>query len=162
MTKEGDYDPDQNVTITGIDVDRDVLTWDGGGSIVVADSTDYSIGDTITMSGSSPSWHYHSDAASVTITAQPSPDVTRDGDPEGLFQRVERIERALGISQRNREMESKYPDLKAAGAEYEASIDQAMADVRRQLSAATDKYTRAADECEIMEKLKLNNEPEQE
>lgn len=132
MTKEGDYDPDQNVTITGIDAGRDVLIWDGD---AVPD---------------------------VTITAQPAPDVTRDSDPEGLFQRVERIERALGISQRDRDMESKYPDLEAAGAEYEAAIDQAMADVRRQLSAATDKYTRAADECEIMEKLKLNNEPEQE
>ena len=175
MTKEGDYDPDENVTITtvtGIDVDTDTISWSGG-SLVVPDATDYSYGDTITVTGGTDTWFTNGNTISfdptpsdyrigdVTVTANQKPDITRDSDPEGLFERVERIERAIGITQRNRKLEEQYPDLEQAGKDYEAAIDAALGNVQRRLAEATAKYTRAADECDIMEKLKLNNEPEE-
>lgn len=84
-------------------------------------------------------------------------DIRRDTDSEGLFARVERIENMLGISMRDRSLENKYPDLKAAGDEYEQHVRDALYAIHHAIKPLTIRYESIKDECSIMEKMKPSN-----
>jgi hypothetical protein len=88
-----------------------------------------------------------------------STTLKQEYDIEDLLRRVNRIEYALGIIQRDTDLENQYPELKQAGDCYNSAISTAIVDLKQLTSAESDKYTALADNCKVMEKLKHNNEP---
>lgn len=76
-------------------------------------------------------------------------------DAELLEDRLSRIEKAIGISTRYPDLESKYPDLHTIGEQMDRVINHYP--VQTPISIGGD-YTQLAGECMIMEKLKENND----
>ena len=85
-------------------------------------------------------------------------DVYRATDSEGMGARIDRVEQILGIGQRDEKLESKYPELKQAGDDYHESINDIFDDIRARNRMASAPYEELRRHCEIMEKLKQNNE----
>jgi hypothetical protein len=79
-------------------------------------------------------------------------------DAELLNERLERIELALGITTRLPTLESTYADLHEAG----ENMDHVIKHARHinEVVGVGGAYIALTKECEIMEKLKLNNDPE--
>ena len=75
-------------------------------------------------------------------------------------ERLRRIEQMLGIVQRDLKLEAEFPDLVVIGNKmddvFEATAAAALAQIAREAGA---EYISFADECNIMKKLKLNNDP---
>ena len=80
-------------------------------------------------------------------------------DAELLTKRLERIEAALGIATRLPTLESTYAELHEAG----ENMDYVITHARHinEVIGAGSTYITLTTECEIMEKLKLNNDPEE-
>lgn len=72
---------------------------------------------------------------------------------EPLIDRLERIERCLGITSRHLELEEKYPDLKQLGDQIEQAIDEMQKYQAEMISRVVGAYKDFVKECEIMEKL---------
>jgi hypothetical protein len=79
-------------------------------------------------------------------------------DAELLTKRLERIEAALGIATRLPALENTYVELHEAG----ENMDYVITHARHinEVIGAGSAYIALTTECEIMEKLKLNNDPE--
>jgi hypothetical protein len=79
-------------------------------------------------------------------------------DAELLIKRLERIEAALGIATRLPTLESTYAELHEAG----ENMDHVITHARHinEVIGAGSAYIALTNECEIMEKLKSNNDPE--
>jgi hypothetical protein len=79
-------------------------------------------------------------------------------DAELLIKRLERIEAALGIATRLPTLESTYTELHEAG----ENMDHVITHARHinEVIGAGSAYIALTNECEIMEKLKSNNDPE--
>lgn len=85
-------------------------------------------------------------------------DVYRATDSEGMGARIDRVEQILGIGQRDEKLESNYPELKQAGDDYHESINDIFDDIRARNRMASAPYEELRRHCEIMEKLKQNND----
>jgi len=129
--------------------------------------TDYivfhDVGSAATMSGGS-SFTLPPSNNSISINI-PDPQMAR-GDvqiqandmfinrSEGVDARLNRIEAVLGITQRNPNLEDKYPDLREAGEEMDQAISEIQATLAKTISSISEAYNDFAGECEVMEKLK--------
>jgi hypothetical protein len=83
------------------------------------------------------------------------------GDAELLEDRLSRIEKAIGISTRYPDLESKYPELHDIGEKMDGVINHHPAPTPTSVISAGGDYAQLAGECMIMEKLKENNDPNQ-
>jgi hypothetical protein len=101
-------------------------------------------------------WHLQSEWTTSKIDKEPTFRLGRDA--ELLTERLERIEAALGITTRNPVLETIYPELSDAGKNMDCVIRRAQDASEVKIVGAT--YITLTQECEIMEKLKSNNDPE--
>ena len=81
-------------------------------------------------------------------------------DVQDFYNRIERLEKTIGITSRRPRLENEYPDLKELGDQMDNVIDTINTTVSKAISRIADAYNRLEDECKIMEKLKSNNDPE--
>jgi hypothetical protein len=65
----------------------------------------------------------------------------------------------LGIVKRDPYLEAEFPDLAAIGDRMDGVVEAVMLSELEAISIAAAQYTSFADECNIMKKLKLNNDP---
>lgn len=98
------------------------------------------------------------------VLKNPDGSITIGGDvkfgdsDESLQKRLDRIERAIGVTQRRRTLEENYPELKDLGDQMDEAIDEMSASIARAISKVTKAYDEFVGECEIMEKLKSEND----
>jgi hypothetical protein len=80
-------------------------------------------------------------------------------DPHPYELRLQRIEKMLGIANRDLVLEAEFPELAAIGDSMDGVLDAVILSEFEAISIAAAQYTSFADECNIMKKLKLNNDP---
>tara|TARA_R110000850_G_C9946248_1_gene463322 strand:+ start:959 stop:1360 length:402 start_codon:yes stop_codon:yes gene_type:complete len=73
--------------------------------------------------------------------------------------RLQRIEKVLGIVNRDPVLEAEFPDLAVIGDAMDGVLATVSVSELEAISSAAVQYTSFADECNIMRKLKLNNDP---
>jgi hypothetical protein len=101
--------------------------------------------------------------ALITLYAGSAINV-RDGvnlspHPHPYELRLQRIEKMLGIANRDLVLEAEFPELAAIGDSMDGVLDAVILSEFEAISIAVAQYTSFADECNIMKKLKLNNDP---
>jgi hypothetical protein len=139
-----------------------------GGTTAHIGTTTTHIGSTadktyVTSSGW-PDTQWTSDDVNTTVITADWDDTITIGklklgpDAELLNERLARIETALGIATRLPTLESTYTELHEAG----ENMDHIIKHARHiyEVIGAGNAYTTLTKECEIMEKLKLNNDTE--
>jgi hypothetical protein len=124
--------------LTGI-VGGIVTGWGGGGGPGSVYATNASITST-----------------SISIKAG---DLVMEEGQECLADRLDRIERCLGIVPRQTSLEEKYPDLKQLGDEIDQVIDEMQKSQAEMISRVVGAYKDFVKECEIMEKLSTDGNP---
>jgi hypothetical protein len=77
---------------------------------------------------------------------------------ENLEDRIQRLEHVLGATGRNPEMEDRYPDLKEIGDAMDAEVERIWRESANQLSRIADQYQDLVKQCQLMDKLKENND----
>lgn len=95
-------------------------------------------------------------STSISIRAG---DLVMEAGQECLADRLDRIERCLGIVPRQTSLEEKYPDLKRLGDEIDQAIDEMQKSQAEMISRVVGAYKDFVKECEIMEKLSTDGNP---
>jgi len=80
-------------------------------------------------------------------------------DSENLEDRIQRLEQMLGVTGRNSELEDKYPDLKAIGEQMDREVTRVWRESASKVSMIANEYQDFIEQCQLMDKLKENNDP---
>jgi transcription elongation GreA/GreB family factor len=64
----------------------------------------------------------------------------------------------LGVTGRNPEIEERYPELRDIGDAMDAEVDRIWRESASQLSRIADQYQDLVKQCQLMDKLKENND----
>lgn len=87
-----------------------------------------------------------------------APGVRLSKETENLEQRIQRLEHLLGVTGRNPILEEQYPELKDVGEHMDQEVDRIWRESANQVSDITAQYQVLVKECELMNKLKENND----
>lgn len=114
---------------------------------------------TMTMSSTgSIGWTDPAYQAAIVISSDTG-DIYRGRKRDGLgvFERLEKLERMLGILSRQRSLEESYPPLKQTGEEYERVCERAIASIidvaAKELGDLRDRYEAEVDQARIYVEL---------
>lgn len=99
-------------------------------------------------------WNDPTHQAAIVISSDTG-DIYRGKKRDGLgvFERLEKLERMLGILSRQRSLEESYPPLKQTGEEYERVCERAIASIidvaAKELGDLRDRYEAEADQARV-------------
>lgn len=99
-------------------------------------------------------WNDTSHQAAIVISSDTG-DIYRGSMNKGagLFERLEKLERMLGILSRQRSLEDEYPPLKQTGEEYESVCERAIASIidvaAKELGDLRDRYEGEAEQAKV-------------